>query len=63
MRAGGMTSIQPGIESLSTRVLQVMQKGVSAAQNIQLLRWCGEVGINVAWNLLGRLSPRTCGRI
>jgi ribosomal peptide maturation radical SAM protein 1 len=53
MRAGGMTSIQPGIESLSTRVLQVMQKGVSAAQNIQLLRWCGEVGINVAWNLLG----------
>ena len=53
MRAGGMTSIQPGIESLSSRVLQVMQKGVSAAQNIQLLRWCGEVGINVAWNLLG----------
>jgi ribosomal peptide maturation radical SAM protein 1 len=53
MRAGGMTSIQPGIESLSTRVLQVMQKGVTAAQNIQLLRWCGEVGINVAWNLLG----------
>ena len=53
MRAGGMTSIQPGIESLSSRILQVMQKGVSAAQNIQLLRWCGEVGINVAWNLLG----------
>lgn len=53
MRAGGMTSIQPGIESLSSSVLQLMQKGVSAAQNIQLLRWCGEVGINVAWNLLG----------
>jgi ribosomal peptide maturation radical SAM protein 1 len=53
MRAGGMTSIQPGIESLSSSVLQHMQKGVSAAQNIQLLRWCAEVGINVAWNLLG----------
>jgi hypothetical protein len=26
---------------------------VSAAQNIQLLRWCEEVGINVAWTLLG----------
>jgi ribosomal peptide maturation radical SAM protein 1 len=53
MRAAGITSIQPGIESLSSAVLQLMQKGVSAAQNIQLLRWCGEVGINVAWNLLG----------
>jgi hypothetical protein len=30
-----------------------MQKGVSAAQNIQLLRWASEVGITVAWNLLG----------
>jgi ribosomal peptide maturation radical SAM protein 1 len=53
MRAAGVTSIQPGIESLSSRVLQLMQKGVSAAQNIQLLRWCSEVGIGVAWNLLG----------
>lgn len=53
MRLGGMTSIQPGIESLSSSVLQLMQKGVSAAQNIQLLRWCAEVGIDVAWNLLG----------
>jgi len=53
MRAAGVTSIQPGIESLSTRVLQLMQKGVSAAQNIQLLRWCSEVGMGVAWNHLG----------
>jgi ribosomal peptide maturation radical SAM protein 1 len=53
MRAGGVRSIQPGIESLSSSVLRHMQKGVSAAQNIQLLRWCAEVGIDVAWNLLG----------
>jgi ribosomal peptide maturation radical SAM protein 1 len=53
LRAGGVTSIQPGIESLSSSVLQHMQKGVSAAQNIQLLRWASEVGMNVAWNLLG----------
>src|SRR5262249_45819744 len=32
MRAAGVASIQPGIESLSTAVLQLMQKGVSAAQ-------------------------------
>jgi ribosomal peptide maturation radical SAM protein 1 len=53
MRAAGVTSIQPGIESLSSRILQLMQKGVSAAQNIQLLRWCAEENISVAWNLLG----------
>lgn len=53
LRAAGVTSIQPGIESLSSQVLHLMQKGVSAAQNIQLLRWCAEVGISVAWNLLG----------
>jgi ribosomal peptide maturation radical SAM protein 1 len=53
MRAAGVASIQPGIESLSSAVLQLMQKGVSAAQNIQLLRWCAETDISVAWNLLG----------
>ena len=52
MRAGGVHSIQPGIESISTAILQLMQKGVSGIQNIQLLRWCDELGINVAWNLL-----------
>jgi ribosomal peptide maturation radical SAM protein 1 len=52
LRAGGLHSIQPGIESISTSVLQLMQKGVSGPQNIQLLRWCDELGINVAWNLL-----------
>jgi ribosomal peptide maturation radical SAM protein 1 len=53
LRAGGMRSIQPGIESFSTAVLQLMRKGVSGSQNIQLLRWCEELDINVAWNLLG----------
>jgi ribosomal peptide maturation radical SAM protein 1 len=49
---GGMRQIQPGIESLSDSVLRLMHKGVSAAQNIQLLRWCRELGIDCAWNLL-----------
>jgi len=51
-RAAGLTSIQPGIESLSTPVLKLMRKGVSALQNIQILKWCKELGIDVKWNFL-----------
>ena len=53
MHAGGMREIQPGIESFSDAVLKLMRKGVTGAQNVQLLRWCREVGIACAWNLLG----------
>jgi ribosomal peptide maturation radical SAM protein 1 len=53
LRAGGITAIQPGIESLSSEVLRLMRKGCTALQNIALLRWCGEISIIVAWNLLG----------
>jgi ribosomal peptide maturation radical SAM protein 1 len=52
LRAGGVTTIQPGIESFSDRVLHLMRKGCTGMQNIQLLRWCAELGIRVAWNLL-----------
>jgi ribosomal peptide maturation radical SAM protein 1 len=49
---GGVNRIQPGIESLSSRVLSLMRKGVTAAQNVNLLRWARYYGIDVAWNLL-----------
>lgn len=52
LRAAGITRIQPGIESLSDDVLKRVRKGVSALQNIQLLKWCKEVGLDVAWNIL-----------
>jgi ribosomal peptide maturation radical SAM protein 1 len=52
LRAGGVWSIQPGIESFSNEVLRLMRKGCTGLQNIQLLRWCEEQGIIVAWNLL-----------
>ena len=48
----GVKHIQPGIESLSTSVLKLMKKGCSRLQNIQLLKWCREVGIRTSWNLL-----------
>ena len=52
MRSAGMTQIQPGIESLSSNVLKLMRKGVSAMQNLALLRDCGSIGIYVLWNIL-----------
>jgi ribosomal peptide maturation radical SAM protein 1 len=52
MRAGGVKSVQPGIESFSNQVLRLMEKGCTGLQNIQLLRWCEEAGIMTAWNLL-----------
>jgi ribosomal peptide maturation radical SAM protein 1 len=48
----GMRWVQPGIESLNSELLQLMRKGVSAIQNIQLLKWCNEYGIKVTWNQL-----------
>ena len=29
-----------------------MRKGVTALQNLRLLKWCAEIGITPAWNLL-----------
>lgn len=48
----GVTRIQPGIESLSDAVLKLMRKGVTALQNIQLLKWGRELGVTPYWNLL-----------
>ncbi len=49
---GGITSIQPGIESLNTRLLQLMRKGTTAIQNVCLLKWARHFGMEVLWNLL-----------
>ena len=48
----GVTQIQPGIESLSTPILKLMRKGVTALQNIRLLKWCAAHRIEVSWNIL-----------
>jgi ribosomal peptide maturation radical SAM protein 1 len=50
--SAGVTVVQPGIESLSTPILKLMRKGVTALQNVRLLKWCAEIGITPEWNLL-----------
>jgi ribosomal peptide maturation radical SAM protein 1 len=52
LRRAGITRIQPGVESLSDSVLKLMRKGVSGLQNIQLLKWCKELGVEPHWNVI-----------
>jgi ribosomal peptide maturation radical SAM protein 1 len=52
LSAAGLVSVQPGIESLSSRVLGLMNKGVTGYQNVRMLRDAGDAGLSVAWNYL-----------
>lgn len=52
LRDAGVHRIQPGLESLSTSILRLMRKGVTAFQNVRLLKWCAEYGIRVSWNVI-----------
>ena len=57
----GVTSIQVGIESLSTEVLRCMRKGTTLLQNVQALKWAEEFGLEVLWNLLYGLPSEPRG--
>ena len=52
LREAGFVSIQAGVESLSDPILKAMRKGVTAFQNVRLLKWCAEVGVKLFWNVL-----------
>jgi ribosomal peptide maturation radical SAM protein 1 len=48
----GISYVQPGVENLSSRVLRLMDKGVTGCQNVRLLRDAETVGVNMNWNYL-----------
>ncbi|MET8770219.1 RiPP maturation radical SAM C-methyltransferase [Streptomyces sp. NPDC004658] len=50
--ASGTVHIQPGIESLGSRVLDLMDKGVTGARNVRTLRECENHALTCSWNLL-----------
>lgn len=52
LAAAGVRDVQPGIESLSSGILRIMRKGVSALQNVAFLKWCQQFGVNASWNIL-----------
>lgn len=52
LKRAGVTRIQPGIENLDSQVLKLMRKGCTSTQNVQLLKWGIELGLNVIWNFI-----------
>jgi ribosomal peptide maturation radical SAM protein 1 len=52
MKKAGIFRIMPGIESLSTRLLRLLNKGTNLLTNTRLLRNCRELDIEVAWLFL-----------
>jgi ribosomal peptide maturation radical SAM protein 1 len=52
LKRAGVALVQPGIEALSTPVLRLMDKGVTARQNLALLRYARSARLEMNWNLL-----------
>lgn len=52
MASAGITRLQPGIESLSSHVLELMRKGISMLKNVRFLKWARYFGIDLGWNML-----------
>jgi ribosomal peptide maturation radical SAM protein 1 len=59
MRSGGLVSVQPGIESLSTHVLKLMKKHSTGMRNLELMKWCTYYGINNLYNILVGFAGET----
>ncbi len=52
LKKAGIGMMEPGIESLSSKMLKRMNKGVLARQNLMLLRYIRAVGIDLIWGIL-----------
>lgn len=48
----GVRWIQPGIESMHTEILKLMDKGSTSLINVCLLKWAREFGVRLSWNFL-----------
>jgi ribosomal peptide maturation radical SAM protein 1 len=52
LRRGGLVSVQPGVESFSTHVLDLMKKSTTAVKNVELIKWTTYYGITNLYNIL-----------
>ena len=52
LKSGGFYWVQAGIESFSDDILKLMNKGVSAIQQVQTMKHCRAHGIAVMWYVL-----------
>ncbi|MEU3571271.1 hypothetical protein AB0E96_23035 [Kitasatospora sp. NPDC036755] len=49
-----VTRVRPGVESLNSRVLGLMDKGVTGARNLRTMRECENHALTCVWNHLHR---------
>lgn len=59
LKQANINAVLPGIETFSTPLLRLMNKGVSACQNLLFLRHARSVGIYCDWLLLWRFPGDT----
>jgi ribosomal peptide maturation radical SAM protein 1 len=52
MSAGGVRGVQPGIESFSDQILEVMRKGCTALGQVQFIKWAHQSGAEPFYNVL-----------
>ncbi|MEV1117205.1 RiPP maturation radical SAM C-methyltransferase [Actinosynnema sp. NPDC049800] len=52
LAAAGLVNVQPGVENLNSRVLKIMDKGVTGCHNVRMLRDAASEGLSIAWNYL-----------
>lgn len=48
----GVKVVQGGVEALDYEMLELLHKGTHSWQNIQFIKWCEELDINIKYNLL-----------
>lgn len=52
LRRGGLVSVQPGVESFSTHVLDLMKKSTTGMKNVELIKWTTYYGMTNLYNIL-----------
>jgi ribosomal peptide maturation radical SAM protein 1 len=59
MAAAGIKGLQPGIESLSTHVLRLVDKGTTALQQVEMLKWARTYDIVLVYGLITGIPGET----
>jgi ribosomal peptide maturation radical SAM protein 1 len=59
LAASGIKALQPGIESFSDHVLQLMDKGANTLQQISFIKWANQAGVSTTYNILMRNPGET----
>src|SRR5207302_1264236 len=55
----GVGAVQPGIESFSDHILQLMDKGASGLDQVQFIKWAMQAGVQLVYNMLIRNPGET----